>query len=149
MKSLEARRFLILAAVSASLGGCTTLRGIDNGYGDALAFIEPNPREAKLVRKLSMQELRWAPRGWREYEMGRRFEEGVGVARSFDCAAYWYSLASVSAFEQIDFNPAWGVNPPTVTHVGLPWARLALRRIGRANTDAPPIDPRTCLDITQ
>ena len=69
MKSLEARRFLILAAVSASLGGCTTLRGIDNGYGDALAFIEPNPREAKLVRKLSMQELRWAPRGWREYEM--------------------------------------------------------------------------------
>ena len=149
MRSSGGLRFLVLVAMFASLGGCATLRGIDNGYGDALAVIEPNPREAKLVRKLSMEELRSAPRGWREYEMGRRFEKGDGVGRSLDCAAYWYRLASVSPFEQIDFNPAWGVNPPTVTHVGLPWARLALRRIGRANTDAPPIDPRTCLDITQ
>jgi hypothetical protein len=141
-------RIGVLVAALAPLAGCATLSAVDRGYGDALAAIEPNPREAKLARKLSMQELKWAPRGWREYEIGRRFEEGIGVDRNLNCAAYWYRLASVSAYEQIDFNPAWGVNPPTVTHVGLPWARLALRRIGRADDDAvPSIDTQTCQGV--
>jgi hypothetical protein len=102
-----------------------------DAYADFFAPIEGLPRNAKALQTAPPAGVLNGPRGWREYELGRRFELGVGgLPQDRTCAMVWYAAAAESPYEELDWGPGAGVTPPTVTHVGVPFARIALRRLG-------------------
>jgi len=85
---------------------------------------------------------RFAKAPFNDYELGRRFENGIGVDKDLRCAVHWYYWASITSYEVDDtINPGRDTNskPYTIKYTdGLPRARNALKRLKNAGliTDA-------------
>lgn len=128
--------------LAATLHGCASTQQTIVKAGEAtvdfFAPIEGLPRRAKALEILSLDDLARADGGWREYELGRRYEFGIGLPRDVLCARYWYGHAAISPYEDVGSPTVWGFNPPTVTYVGVPWARIGLRRLSRERMEPQP-----------
>ena len=131
-----------IVALALCLIGCASgHNGVikaGNAYADFFAPIEGLPTNARRLQSATLPAVLGGDRGWREYELGRRFELGVGgLPRDSACAVIWYRAAVASPYEQLDWGPGAGVKPPTVTRFGVPFARIALRRLENGG-EAPP-----------
>jgi hypothetical protein len=47
-------------------------------------------------------------------------------------------------YEELDFSHQWGKSIPTVTHVGVPFARIAIRRLHAAPSEPTQSDAERC-----
>lgn len=149
---MKAELGVILAGLTLSGCSMSTVYRIDDGFEDFFARVEGLPAYARSLEKVPLEDLPKAERGWREYEIGRRFEHGLGLPQDVACATYWYSQAAHSRYEIYDDNPAWRINPPLVTRYGLPWARVALHRLSAdvdGDADGPRLAARCRIDTAQ
>ncbi|MFT3997822.1 MAG: hypothetical protein QM667_10485 [Asticcacaulis sp.] len=123
------------------LSACTAIYEADRASRDLFDPIEGMPGWAKTMEKQSWAEVYDGPSGWSEYEIGRRFENGIGVDKDTYCAVYWYWRASISSYEVEDtVSPGRDANrkPYMVKYSdGLPRARNALKRLKAAGV---PVD---------
>ena len=139
---------MILLAIA--LAGCAAsgkaFIGAEHAYSDFFAPIEGLPPNAKTLQKASLRDVLAGGPGWTEYEIGRRFDEGVGgLPRDPACARQWYERAARSPYEYLDWSGASGPRPTRVTRIGLPFARIALRKLDgkvQATGPAPDDSPR-------
>lgn len=129
-------RLFLSGSLALCLASCQSVRGTANAFEDFFAPIEGFPRYAQGLQTEPLEALPAARRGWREYEIGRRFELGLGVPQDPACALRWYYVAAASPYEDIDWNTASGFYGQTVTRYGLPWARIAIRRIEKSAPSA-------------
>lgn len=117
-----------------ALVGCAATRdGIiraANSYDDFFAPIEGLPVHARALQKATLNEVLAGGPGWREYEIGRRFEVGGGgLPRDEGCALLSYEVAAHSPYKYLDWSGATGPRPTKLTCIGVPFARIALRRL--------------------
>jgi hypothetical protein len=112
---------------------------MENASADLFSSIEGMPAEAKALETGPLQQLACcAPYGVREYELGRRFEMGVGGLRQdTQCALFFYGESGVLSVTLRQHN-AHG--PDDVTYLGFPPGRRAVRRLGKAGHVLAPAD---------
>ena len=116
---------------------CTQIYAIDSATRYAFADLEGYPSFAKNLHKQSLTEVYYGPKGWSEFEIGRRLENGIGMKVDIHCATYWHYLASIRSYEVEDtINPGQDANhkPYIVTYYGLPKAKKALNRLKKDGT---------------
>lgn len=130
------RRFCNRGAIIATLvilpllAGCTSFVVAENGYSDLLSPLNGPLNGQRKLESLPLSDLACcAPSGLREYEIGRRFEQGTGgVPQDRDCAVSWYQVAASKRTTVLERDSRLGIMSP-ITYLGVPQARRALRRL--------------------
>ncbi|MBX9803517.1 MAG: hypothetical protein K2Y04_12230 [Caulobacteraceae bacterium] len=127
---LGAKALASVVLVAGSLSGCSTYTVIENAYADTVTGITGPLPESQRLEPLPLSDLVCcAPAGLKQFEIARRYEEGVGgLSRRVDCAVHWYGVAGRTRTTVTQRDTYLGTTGP-VTYLGLPQARAALRRL--------------------
>jgi len=121
-----------------ALAGCSSVTQAGDAMEVFWSGIEGMPAEARDLEGVPIATLaRFRPQGWGEYELGRRFEVGLGLPKDEQCAAVFYSAAAQSPYDitqsassySIATQSTWTSAPMRQRRFGLPWARAAFRRL--------------------
>jgi len=122
-----------LVLTLALFAGCTSVRGVENASADLFSSLEGTPGEAKALETAPLMDFVCCGQdGLEQFEMGRRFELGVGgLPQDTQCALFFYSEAGVLSVTLHQPNSSIG-GSQDVTYLGFPPARRAVRRLGKA-----------------
>lgn len=127
-------------AMAVFLTGCS-VRGVENAVTDLVFAGSSVPDEARALQDLPLGDMILAPNGYRQFELGRRFELGVGgVSQDLQCAAHYYEVSGqTTARTRRRATYGW----EDVTFLGLPEGRAARRRLANIS---PPDSPGRCME---
>jgi hypothetical protein len=114
------------------LGGCAGVRGVENASADLFSSLEGMPAESRSLETAPLQEFVCCGQdALEQYELGRRFEQGVGgLPHDTQCALFFYSESGVLSVTLRQPNAYMG-GSQDVTYLGFPPGRRAVRRLGK------------------
>lgn len=113
------------------VAACAPILKAGNAYEEAFAPLEGLQREGREMQAQPLGVVASGSGAWNAYELARRLELGIGVAKDPACAAVWYQRADRIEYDYEDWSNAY-VRPLRYRRAGIPQARMGLRRLRAA-----------------
>jgi hypothetical protein len=127
---------LAAAGLVLLLGGCAGITQAGNAYDELFAPVEGLQRGGRVMQKEPLQSVAAGTTAWNDFELARRLDAGLGVARDPVCAVLWYREADRKPYTYEDWSHQ-SARPFTYTKIGIPQARIAIRRLQAAGAAMP------------